>query len=82
FQGGYILTIPAVRLSPPIDPVGAGDTFISALCLSLAAGATPYEAGQIATFASAVILKKLHQTGTASIGEILEVSHRQMAHQE
>lgn len=82
FQDGEMTSIPAVRLSPPIDPVGAGDTFISTLCLSLAAGATPVEAGQIATYASAVILKKLHQTGTASIGEILEVSQRQAAQQE
>jgi rfaE bifunctional protein kinase chain/domain len=56
---------------PPLDPVGAGDTCISALTASLAAGADYWEAAVIANLASAVTVEKLNQTGTASISEIL-----------
>lgn len=63
--------IPAAPTKPPIDPVGAGDTFISALGASLSGGANPIEAGIIANLAAAVILKKLNTTGTASPEEIL-----------
>jgi rfaE bifunctional protein kinase chain/domain len=63
--------IPAMPVSPPIDPVGAGDTFLAALTTALAAGATPWEAGWLATLAAAVIVRKLRITGTASPEEIL-----------
>lgn len=64
--------LPAAPIKPPIDPVGAGDTFISAVGASLAAGASPLEAGIIANIAASIILKKLNITGTASPKEILD----------
>lgn len=64
--------IPAAPTEPPIDPVGAGDTFISAIGVSLAAGANPLEAGIIANIAASIILKKLNITGTASPKEIID----------
>lgn len=64
--------LPAAPVRPPLDPVGAGDTFIAALAATLAVGATPWEAGAIANLAAAVTVEKLHQTGTASPQEILE----------
>jgi len=64
--------IPAAPVRPPLDPVGAGDTFIATLASTLAAGATPRESGIIANLAAAVVLEKLNQTGTASSEEILE----------
>ncbi|NHV99195.1 MAG: sugar kinase [Thaumarchaeota archaeon] len=63
--------VPAAPTEPPIDPVGAGDTFISAVGAGLAGGADPVEAGIVASLAAGVILKKLNTTGTASPGEIL-----------
>jgi rfaE bifunctional protein kinase chain/domain len=63
--------LPAAPVRPPLDPVGAGDTFVAVLAASLAAGATPWEAGTIANLAAAVIVEKLNQTGTASPEEIL-----------
>jgi sugar/nucleoside kinase (ribokinase family) len=63
--------VPGVPLPPPVDPVGAGDTFISALAACLGAGATAVEAAQVAVLASAVTVRKLHITGTASPDEIL-----------
>jgi len=63
--------LPAAPVRPPLDPVGAGDTFVAALAAALAAGATPCEAGILANLAAAVTVEKLNQTGTASPEEIL-----------
>jgi len=63
--------LPAAPTEPPIDPVGAGDTFISAIGASLAGGADPIEAGIVANLAAGVVVKKLNITGTASPEEIL-----------
>jgi bifunctional ADP-heptose synthase (sugar kinase/adenylyltransferase) len=62
---------PAAPTHPPLDPVGAGDTCIAAIALSLAVGAKVWEAGVIANLAAAVTVEKLNQTGTASPEEIL-----------
>jgi rfaE bifunctional protein kinase chain/domain len=62
------IPIPPVR--PPLDPVGAGDTFIAALAATLSAGGTPWEAGALANLAAAVTVEKLNQTGTASPDEV------------
>jgi rfaE bifunctional protein kinase chain/domain len=62
------IPIPPVR--PPLDPVGAGDSFISALAATLAAGGTPWEAGAMANLAAGVTVEKLNETGTASPAEV------------
>jgi rfaE bifunctional protein kinase chain/domain len=70
-DGAQEVHLPAVAQEGPIDPVGAGDAFIAALSAGLAAGATPQEAGALASLAAGVTLRKLHITGTASPAEIL-----------
>jgi len=64
--------LPVAPTEPPIDPVGAGDTFIATVGGCLAGGASPVEAGIIANLSASVIIKKLNITGTASPNEILE----------
>lgn len=72
FEGAaHPVLLPAVPLPPPVDPVGAGDTFLAAIAACLAAGASPQEAGAIATLAAAVTVRKLRVTGTASPAEVL-----------
>lgn len=63
--------IPALAISPPIDTVGAGDTFLAALAASLAADASHTEAASVACLASAITIRKLNVTGTATSSEIL-----------
>lgn len=63
--------VPVAPVRPPLDLVGAGDAFIAAMAAALALGATPWEAGTVATLAAAVVVEKLNQTGTASPDEIL-----------
>lgn len=69
--GGEHRRLPAAPVTPPLDPVGAGDAFIAALAAALSVGASPWEAGAVANLAAAVVVEKLNQTGTASPAEIL-----------
>lgn len=68
--GGTLAKINAVKLDAPIDVCGAGDCFISAFSLALAAGADAKEAGIIGTLASAICVKKINMTGSASCDEL------------
>ena len=63
--------VPAVRISPPVDPVGAGDTFLAALTAALAVGASPLEAARLGHLAASVTVRKLGITGAASPEEIM-----------
>jgi rfaE bifunctional protein kinase chain/domain len=69
--------LPAVSVPPPLDTVGAGDTFLASLGAGLAAGATSQEAGSLANLAAAVTIKKIGMTGTASPEEIVELFEKQ-----
>ena len=64
----------AIQVINKIDTVGAGDTVLSALALSLAAGCTIKEATALANLAAAVTIQKLFTTGTATAHEILSIS--------
>ena len=70
-QDGQVFHSPACAVEPPIDFCGAGDTFLAGYGTLLAGGATPLQAAQIACLCSAVTIKKLGETGTASREEIL-----------
>ena len=70
YDNGKIEEVPAVMVPTPVDPVGAGDTMLSALTTSLAAGMNVGEAAMAGNYAAAVTVGKLHQTGTASRQEI------------
>ena len=66
--------VPGIQIIGKIDPVGAGDTLLSAIACCLAVGADAVEAAEIGNFAAAVTVKKLYQTGTASPEEILAIA--------
>jgi len=75
FDGKESAAIPALQLHGPTDTVGAGDTAVAAIACALAAGSTWKEAATLATYAAAVTVQKLRQTGTASPSEILEIAN-------
>ena len=62
-----------LQLPGRTDPVGAGDTFSSALAATLSTGANLSTAAFIANIAAAVTAQKLFQTGTATPEEILKL---------
>lgn len=63
----------ALPVQPPTDPVGAGDAFAAAFGLAYAAGADMALAVRFASTASAVTVKKIGCTGSASRDEILSI---------
>ncbi len=67
-------SIPGIHIVEQTDPVGAGDTMVSALAFCIAAGLSSEEAAHFANLASVVTVKKRFQTGTASGDEILNLA--------
>ena len=70
-DGKTVVRCPACPVEPPIDFCGAGDTFLAGYGTLLASGATPLQAAQVACLCSAVTIKKLGETGTATREEVL-----------
>jgi rfaE bifunctional protein kinase chain/domain len=66
--------IAGLQFLKKLDPVGAGDTALSALASALAAGATVTESIEFANFAAGVTVQKLFQTGTANSEEIINLT--------
>ena len=72
-EGGRVRHVKACRVTGEIDFCGAGDTFLSGLAVSTAAGYALADAARIACCCSAVTIKKLKTTGTASRLELRRV---------
>lgn len=70
-ENGETTQCAANKVEPPVDIVGAGDTFLSAIGTCLAAGASLKDAAKVANIASSVTVKKIGTTGTATREEIL-----------
>lgn len=68
--------LPGIALEPPFDVCGAGDTFLAAFSLALAAGAGIGRAAAVANLASGITVQKLGQTGTATGKEITALHRR------
>ena len=69
-ENGSVTAVPAVKTEPPVDTVGAGDTFLAACAAALAVGVPGPDALRFASLASAVTVKKCGVTGTASPEEL------------
>ena len=73
-EAGKPVRVPAKRVPPPVDPVGAGDTFLAAFCAAYAAGIDGARAVSFANHACAVTVKKIDMTGTATPQELLQTA--------
>lgn len=67
---GKVVHVPAKKVTGEIDFCGAGDTFLSALACATAGGFALTDAAALACAASAVTIKKLKTTGTATRAEL------------
>ncbi len=65
--------ISGIKLSAPLDIVGAGDSVLAGMAAALASGAGFLEACQLGNLCAAVTIQKIGQTGTAAPQEILEL---------
>jgi len=68
--------IPALPCAAPVDIVGAGDSFLAGLALGYAASHDWVKAAQLGTCCSAVTIRKINQTGSASPEEIADILHQ------
>ena len=69
-EGENVVRCPACRVEPPIDFCGAGDTFLAGISCFLAGGVSPVQAAQGANLCSAVTIRKIGMTGTATRDEV------------
>jgi bifunctional ADP-heptose synthase (sugar kinase/adenylyltransferase) len=66
-------SVKALQLNTELDTVGAGDTVVAAFSASRGTGASIAQSLEIANLAAAVTVQKLHQTGTATFDEIINL---------
>lgn len=71
-ENGAVTYVPTKPVPPPIDIVGAGDSFSAAFVSALGAGCPGYEAAAFAHLAAAVSVRQLGGVGTASPQQILD----------
>jgi rfaE bifunctional protein kinase chain/domain len=64
------ITVPAVPVTGPIDPVGAGDSTSAALACALAANVSLPEAALFANLVASITIQQIGTTGTASPEQI------------
>ena len=69
-ENGGAVSVPGVSVKPPVDPVGAGDTFLAGFAAAFGAGVPGRQAVEFANLAAAVTVKKIGTTGTASAEEM------------
>jgi sugar/nucleoside kinase (ribokinase family) len=62
---GDATLIPGIKITAPIDPTGAGDSFTAGSVLALCAGASLSEAAIIGTLVASLTVLQLSTTGTA-----------------
>ncbi len=71
-----VVELPGIVFHGDIDPVGAGDTFVSGITAALAVGRSPRLAAAFGNLIAGVTIKKLQQTGTATPLEVMELARK------
>lgn len=69
-EGDRPIRVPAVRVTGPVDPTGAGDSFTAGAVLALAAGARLEEAALVGNLVASITVRQLATTGTARPEEL------------
>ena len=76
-ENGECVHVPAYRVEPPIDFVGAGDSFFAGFSVAHALGVPPEDRLSFACLVPAVTIRKLGTTGTATPEELRGEFRRQ-----
>ena len=71
-QDEAVISVPAVRVTGPIDIVGAGDASTAGIVLGLTLGLTKEEAAALGCCISSITIQQLGVTGSASIPQVVE----------
>lgn len=72
-NGEAVDEVPGIQVVANTDPVGAGDTVVSAIAAALGSGQHPLIAAKLANIAAMITVGKLQTTGTATPAEVLAV---------
>ena len=75
-RGVEMTHIPGIRVPPPIDIVGAGDSALAGIAAALCCGATPVEAATIGNLVASITVQQIGTTGTATREQVL-ARHRE-----
>jgi bifunctional ADP-heptose synthase (sugar kinase/adenylyltransferase) len=68
----HVTVIPAVKLTGPTDPTGAGDSATAGSVLALCSGASLPEAALVGCLVASITVQQLATTGTATQEQVLE----------
>lgn len=63
--------VPTVRVTGPIDIVGAGDSTMAGIASSLCCGASPDEAALVGNLVASITIQQIGTTGTATREQVL-----------
>jgi rfaE bifunctional protein kinase chain/domain len=63
--------VPGVRVSGPIDIVGAGDSVMAGIVSALCCGASPVEAALVGNLVASITIQQIGTTGTATREQVL-----------
>jgi len=66
-EDDQVFQIPAFNVSEVFDVTGAGDTVAAVYSLSLASGASDYEAALLGNLAASIVVRKY---GTSTVNEV------------
>ncbi|MBN1582392.1 MAG: carbohydrate kinase [Anaerolineae bacterium] len=72
FDGDGLTCVPGVRVSGPIDIVGAGDSTMAGIVASLCCGARTAEAALVGNLVASITIQQIGTTGTATQEQVLE----------
>jgi bifunctional ADP-heptose synthase (sugar kinase/adenylyltransferase) len=71
-DGEDLTHIPGIKVPPPIDIVGAGDSVSASVVSALCAGASHANAAQLGVIVSSITIQQIGTTGTASPEQIID----------
>jgi len=63
--------VPGIRVSGPIDIVGAGDSALAGIVSSLCCGASPTEAALVGNLVASITVQQIGTTGTATREQVM-----------
>lgn len=72
FPGNRVISVPAVRVTGPVDIVGAGDASSAGIVLGLTLGLSEEEAAALGCCVSSITIQQLGVTGTATVPQTLD----------
>lgn len=72
FEGAQAVTVDGVKVSGPLDIVGAGDSASAGFVLGLTRGLTPRQAAMVGCCVSSLTIQQIGTTGTATIPQVLQ----------